>query len=63
MKITRANVKDYADKHGLNPDWEDGYPEGFVWREDDITIGGKTHKGRKIKFKPLEEWDEGIEYE
>lgn len=63
MKITRANVEKYATEKGWKPVQIDGIPEGFSWEEDDIEIGGRKHKGRVIKFKPLKEWDEGISYE
>jgi hypothetical protein len=58
MRITRANVERYALSKGLEPVQEDGIPDGFVWKEPDITIGGKEHKGRIIKFKPLTDWDD-----
>lgn len=53
MKITRANVADYAEKHGLEPVQIDGIPEGFSFKEPDITIGDIEHKGRIIRFKPM----------
>ena len=56
MRITRANVEAYAKTYGLEPIQIDGVPEGFAWREPDVTIGDKTHKGRIIKFKPLYDW-------
>ena len=65
MKITRANVETYAKTYGLEPIQIDGIPEGFAWREPDVTIGNKTHKGRIIKFSPLKDWDDpsAITYE
>jgi hypothetical protein len=65
MKITRANVEVYAKKLGLEPVQIDGIPEGFSFKEPDLTIGDKTHKGRIIKFKPLAEWEDknAITYE
>lgn len=63
MKITRSNVENYARNKGLEPIEEDGTPDGFLWQEPDITIKDRKHKGKKIKFKPLAEWDEGITYE
>ncbi len=63
MKITRANVEQYAKEKGLEPIQIDGIPEGLAWKEGDITIGGRPVKGRIIKFKPLGEWDKDITYE
>ncbi len=65
MKITRTNVEEYAKKRGLELIQQDGIPEGFSWKEPDLTIGGKTHQGRIIKFKPLAEWGDkdSITYE
>jgi len=63
MKITRANVEQYAKEKGLEPIQIDDLPDGFAWQEPDITIGNQTHKGRIIKFKPLGEWDKDITYE
>ena len=64
MKITRANVKDYADRKGLEPLVDDGI-DGFAWVEPDIEINCKKYKGRKIKFKPLANWEDedSITYE
>ena len=63
MRITRANVDQYAKEKGLEPIQIDGIPEGFSFIEPDIQINGVLHKGRIIKFKPLEEWANGITYE
>ncbi len=63
MKITRANVQEYAKQKGLNPIQVDGIPDGFAWKEDDLEISGIIHKGRIIKFTPMEEWDKGVSYE
>lgn len=64
-KITRANVEEYAQTKGLELIQIDGIPEGFSWREPDVTIGGVAHKGRIIKFKPLANWQDkdSITYE
>ncbi len=56
--MTRANVEKYARDKGLDPYQEDGIPEGFSWKEPDIEIGKLKHKGRKIKFKPLANWED-----
>jgi hypothetical protein len=63
MKITRANVARYAKEKGLEEIEDEGYLDGFAYQEPDIIISGRLHKGRKIKFKPLAEWEEGIDYE
>lgn len=65
MKITLANVAKYAKEKGLEPYQEDGTPEGFSWEEPDIIIGKNKHKGKKIKFKPLADWqdEDAITYE
>lgn len=62
MRITRANVQNYAEQEGLEPIEIQGLPSGFAWKESDLQIGDKFIKGRIIKFKPLEEWDKGITY-
>ncbi len=58
MRITRANVENFAKGKGLDAIQIDGVPEGFSFKEPDITIGGKEHKGRIIKFKPLADWQD-----
>ncbi len=58
MKITRANVELYAKQKGLESIQIDGMPEGFSWKEPDITINGKEIKGRIIRFKPLADWQD-----
>lgn len=65
MKITRANVEDYALSKGLEPTQIDGFPEGFTWKESGIKIGETITKGRIIKFEPLAEWEDknAITYE
>lgn len=65
MKITRANVEEYSRKRGLEPRQIDGIPEGFSFKEPDITIGNSEIKGRIIKFKPLADWQDkdAITYE
>ncbi len=55
MKWTRANVEAYARKKGLTQIQVDGIPEGFIWKESDVTIGEVEHKGRTITFIPLSE--------
>lgn len=58
MKWTRASVEKYALENGLEPIQIDGIPEGFSWKEPDITIGGVFHEGKIIKFKPLADWQD-----
>lgn len=53
MRWTRANVEEFAKAKGYIPIQEDGIPEGFSWKESDVTIGDIEHKGRIIRFKPL----------
>lgn len=58
MKITRANVEFFAKERGYEPIQIDGIPEGFSFKEPDITINGKEIKGRIIKFKPMGDWQD-----
>ncbi len=55
MIATRANVEQLAISKGYTLEQVDGIPEGFSWREPDIDIGGKLHKGRLVTFEPLQE--------
>lgn len=57
MKITRANLLDYATRKGLEPLKIDGIPDGFSWKEPDIQIGDKLFIGKIINFKPLAEYE------
>lgn len=63
MKATRANVEEYAKNKGYEPVQIDGIPEGFSWKEPDITIGDVHIEGRIVKFQPLVEFNESISYE
>ncbi len=63
MYITKANVERYAISKGLEPLQINGIPEGFSWREPDITINKEFHKGRTVKFQPLQDWETGVIYE
>lgn len=58
MKITRVNVEEYARKKGWELINEPTIPDGFVWKEPDITIGTQEIKGRIIRFKPLADWQD-----
>lgn len=57
MKITHANVAEYAEKNGLEPIQIDGIPEGFSFKEPDVTIGEKEHIGQYVSFAPMKDWD------
>lgn len=57
MKITHANVQEYAQKHGLEPVQIDGIPEGFSFKEPNITISGEEHEGDYVGFLPLHDWE------
>lgn len=61
MKITRANVQDYAERSGLQPLQIDGVPDGFAWFKDIQTYVGGPYMDRQIvAFKPLAEWEKGM---
>ncbi len=55
MKNTRANVEERAIQQGLIPIQIDGIPEGFSFKESDISIGGTNIIGEYIAFIPLTE--------
>lgn len=57
MKITRANLLEYAIRKGLEPIHIDGVPEGFSWKEPDLQIGETFIKGKIINFKPLGDYE------
>lgn len=65
MKITRANVEEYAKHRGYEPINIDGIPEGFSFKEPEVNISGISHKGRIVKFSPLKDWSDNnaITYE
>ena len=56
MRITRANIAQYANDRGLTPVQIDGIPEGFSFKQADITIGETTHQGYLVAFIPMMEW-------
>lgn len=58
MKITRANVEQYAKARGFEPVQIDGVPEGFAWQTPTVIIDATEHKGKIIKFAPLKNWDD-----
>lgn len=53
MKWTRASVEEDAKAKNLEPVQIDGIPEGFSWKEPDVTIGGKEHKGKYVLYGQL----------
>jgi len=65
MKVTRASVESYIENKGFEPIQIDGIPDGFSFKEPNITIGVVEHKGRIIKFNPMKEWEDkdAISYE
>lgn len=60
MKITRANVAEYAKDKGLEPIQIDGIPEGFSFIAPDLQIANVLHSGQFFAFIPNYEWDKGI---
>lgn len=61
MKATRESVEEWAKEKGLEPIQIDGIPEGFSFKEPDLTVNEIEHKGRILKIKPLSEFE--ITYE
>ncbi len=59
MKITRANIQEYVVSHGLEEVQIDGIPEGFSFKEPDITISDKPIKGNYLAFIPLSDGERG----
>lgn len=57
MKITFANVKDWAEQRGLEPVQIDGIPEGFSFKEPTVTISNKEHIGGYVAYIPFSDWD------
>lgn len=55
MKRTRANVAEWALARSLEPVQIDGIPEGFSFREPEITINGKDSGGDLVAYVPLTE--------
>lgn len=49
---TRQNVEDIALTKGYTPIQVDGIPEGFSFKEPNITIGGVEHEGNLVAFIP-----------
>jgi hypothetical protein len=48
MKYTRANIRNNFESIQI-----DGIPEGFSFKEPDITISGIIHKGSYRVYVPL----------
>lgn len=61
MKWTRVNVEKFVKEKGLEPVQIDGIPEGFSFKEPDVTIGGRFHKGELAAFFPLHDWSDGFQ--
>lgn len=57
MKITKANVSKWATERGLIPVQLDGIPEGFSFKENDLTVGNVTNYGQYIAYVPLSDWE------
>ena len=55
MRWTLQTVVKHAQDKGLDLIQVDGIPEGFSYKEPDVTIGDKTHKGRYVLYGPLGE--------
>lgn len=53
MKWTRANVEEWARERGLEPVTIDGIPEGFSFKEPELTIGDEHHAGSYVAYIPL----------
>jgi len=58
MKTTYQNVREYAERKGLESVQIDSIPEGFSFKEPDIEISGVLHIGRYTAFIPLKDWNE-----
>lgn len=56
MKITHAQVQDWSRQRGLEPVQVNGIPEGFSFKEPDITINGTDHIGDYVAYIPLSDW-------
>lgn len=56
MKVLKARVVEYIVERGLRSIQIDGIPEGFSFKEPDITIGGKDIIGDYIAFIPKSDW-------
>lgn len=50
MRLTRANIEEYARAKGWQAVQIDGIPEPFSYQIPDITIGGVEHKGGYVTF-------------
>lgn len=58
MKITRANVQQYAEEKGYEPIQVNGIPEGFSFKIPGLTIDGKEIGGGYIAFIPNGDWND-----
>lgn len=53
MRWTRASVEEDAIKKGLELVVIEGIPEGFSWKEPDVTIDEKVIPGKYVLYGPL----------
>ena len=53
MIWTRASVELDANDKGLEPVQVDGIPEGFSWKQPDVTVGDVLHVGKYVVYGPL----------
>lgn len=53
MRVTRVYARKMADARGYEDVQVDGIPEGFAFKEADITINGATYNGQYVAFIPL----------
>lgn len=58
MKVTHDTVEESARQRGLEPVQVNGIPEGFSFKEPDVTIDKVTYPGHYIAFVPLKEWED-----
>lgn len=58
MKVTQDTVEESAKQRGLEPVQVHGIPEGFSFKEPDLTIDSNTYEGHYVAFVPLREWDD-----
>lgn len=50
---TKASVAEMTKMLGHNPIQVDGIPEGFSFKQEDLTIGEVTYPGKYVVFLPL----------
>lgn len=57
MKLTYAQLKEFAATHGLELVVTDWIPDGFAYKEPDLTIGETEHQGQYVAYIPLSDWE------